>query len=457
MQYITITDFILLPIYLFVVFIFASYFKNKYYPKGHPLRRYFMPAFTLKIFGAIVLGLIYQFYYKGGDTLNYWHQTDVINSSFSDSIGTWFRLITGSAEIYDVDVYKYTTQFYWYGRSSPEYLISIIGAIIGLFTMTTYLPTAVIFAALSFIGVWKMYVVFTKLYPRLTKQMAWAFLFIPSVIFWGSGFMKDTITLTCIGWVTHFFYLIFFENKRIVLNSAFALFFIYVIFIIKSYIALAFVPAILLWGVGLLSYKIKDTRLILFVRYFSYASAIIGLVVIGGKLQTEMFGEYNVESVAYKSFVTRDYLYRISNEQDGSGYTLGDFDPTLMGMLEQAPAGVNVTLFRPYLWEARKPIVMISAIESLLYLVFTIVAIVRNNPIRMVQRILADETLQFCLIFTLIFAFAVGISTSNFGSLVRYKIPCLPFYTAFLIILFYPPKQELVLRKERDKSRKQAV
>jgi len=457
MQYITITDFILLPIYLFVVFIFASYFKNKYYPKGHPLRRYFMPAFTLKIFGAIVLGLIYQFYYKGGDTLNYWHQTDVINSSFSDSIGTWFRLITGSAEIYDVDVYKYTTQFYWYGRSSPEYLISIIGAIIGLFTMTTYLPTAVIFAALSFIGVWKMYVVFTKLYPRLTKQMAWAFLFIPSVIFWGSGFMKDTITLTCIGWVTHFFYLIFFENKRIVLNSAFALFFIYVIFIIKSYIALAFVPATLLWGVGLLSYKIKDTRLILFVRYFLYASAIIGLVVIGGKLQTEMFGEYNVESIGYKSFVTRDYLYRISNEQDGSGYTLGDFDPTLMGMLEQAPAGVNVTLFRPYLWEARKPIVMISAIESLLYLVFTIVAIVRNNPIRMVQRILADETLQFCLIFTLIFAFAVGISTSNFGSLVRYKIPCLPFYTAFLIILFYPPKQELVLRKERDKSRKQAV
>ena len=210
MQYITITDFILLPIYIFVVFIFASYFKNKYYPKNHPLRPYFMPAFTFKILGAIFLGIIYQFYYKGGDTLNYWHQTEIINSSFNESIGAWLKLITASAEIYDVDVYKYTTQFYWYGAKSPEYLISIIGAIIGLFTMTTYLPTSVIFASLSFIGVWKMYVVFTKLYPRLTKQMAFAFLFIPSVIFWGSGFMKDTITLTCIGWVTHFFYRIFF-------------------------------------------------------------------------------------------------------------------------------------------------------------------------------------------------------------------------------------------------------
>jgi hypothetical protein len=457
MQYITITDFFLLPIYLFVAFIFASYFKNKYYPKGHPLRPYFMPAFSLKIIGAILLGIIYQFYYKGGDTLNYWHQTTVINSAFDDSFGTWFRMITASAEIYDVDVYKYTTQLYWYGIKSPEYIISILGALIGLFTMTTYLPTSVIFAALSFIGVWKMYVVFTKLYPRLTKHMAYAILFTPSVIFWGSGFMKDTITMTAIGWVTHFFYRIFFENKKIVFSSAWAVLILYVIYIIKSYILMAFLPAALLWGVGLLSYKIKDARMILFVRYFLYASAIVGLVFVGGKLQTEIFGEYNVESIAYKSFVTRDYLYRISTEQDGSGYTLGDMDPTLMGMLEKAPAGVNVTLFRPYLWEARKPIVMISALEALLYLVFTIVAIVRNNPIRMFQRILADETLQFCLIFTMIFAFAVGLSTSNFGSLVRYKIPCLPFYTVFLIILFYPPKQELVLRKQREKDRKQTV
>jgi hypothetical protein len=323
--------------------------------------------------------------------------------------------------------------------------------------MTTYLPTAVIFAAISFIGVWKMFIVFSKLYPRLQKQMAFAFLFIPSVIFWGSGFMKDTITLSCLGWLTHFIYLVFYENKKVVLNSVAALFFLYVIFIIKSYIVMAFLPAALLWGVGLLSYKIKDVRLILFARYFLYAASIAGLVVIGGRMQTELFGEYNVESVGFKSFATRDYLYRISLEQDGSAYTLGDMDPTLLGMLEKAPAGVNVTLFRPYLWEARKPIVMISALEALFFFIFTVAAIVRNNPFRAIQRVLSDETLQFCIIFTLVFAFAVGISTSNFGSLSRYKIPCMPFYTAFLFILFNPPKQELILRKQRDKSRKATV
>jgi len=457
MQYITITDYLLLPIYLFIVFIVAVYFRNKYYPRKHPLRKYFMWGFGLKIFGGLFVSLIYQYYYSGGDTVNYWHQTVVINSSFQDSFGTWFRLITGTADYYDVDAYSYTTQMYWYGMRNPEYIVSAIGAFLGLFTMTSFLPTTVIYAALSFIGIWKMFVVFTKLYPRLTKQMAISFLFIPSVIFWGSGFMKDTITLSCIGWVVHFAFLIFYENKKVVTNSIKAVFFLYIIYIIKSYIVMAFLPAVLLWGVGLLSYKIKNTRLIVVARYFLYATAVVGLVVIGGRLQGELFGEYNVESVGFKAFITRDYLYRVSQEQDGSGYTLGDMDPTLLGMLEIAPAGVNVTLFRPYPWEARKPIVMLSALEALFFLGFTIAVIFRNNPLRVVTRIMGDETLQFCLIFTLVFAFAIGISTSNFGSLSRYKIPCMPFYLAFLFIIFYPPKEELLSRKEREKNKQLAV
>ncbi len=453
MQYITITDYILLPFYLFVVLVLALHFRNKYYKNKHPLRKYFMWAFGLKLFGGLFVSLIYSYYYKGGDTLAYWYQTEIINSSLQDSFTSWVKLISGTADRYDVDIYNYTTKFYWYGIDSPEYLISIIGAIIGVFTFTTYLPTTLLLAAISFIGIWKMFVVFTKLYPKLINQMALSFLFIPSVVFWGSGFMKDTITISCIGWVVHFFYLIFYENKKLLLNSIGDLFFLNVIFIIKSYIVMAFLPAALLWGVGLLSYKIKNKRLIVVARYFLYITAIVGLVFIGGRVQNELFGGYNLETVASTSYSTRSYLLRVSMEQDGSGYDLGDMDPTLLGMIEKAPAGINVTLFRPYPWEARKPIVMISALEALFFLIFTLAVLFRNNPLKVLYRILADETLQFCLIFTLVFAFAVGISTSNFGSLSRYKIPCMPFYTAFLFIIFNPPKEAIVLKMKKVKSK----
>jgi hypothetical protein len=451
MQYITITDYILLPLYLFVIFIVAAYYRNKYYPGKHPLRKYFMWGLGLKVFGGIFVGLVYQYYYKGGDTLHFWDHSLTINSSLQESFTTWLKLITASANYYDIDVFPYTGKMIWY-NSPPDYVVPAIGAFLGVFTLTSYLPTAVIYAALSFIGIWKMYIVFTKLYPRLTKQLAIAFLFIPSVVVWGSGFLKDTLTFSCIGWIVHFVYHIFFENKKIIANSIGAFFFLYIVFVVKSYIVMAFLPAALLWGVGLLSYKIKDTRLIVIARYFLYATSAVALVVVGGRMQTELFGEYNVESLAYKSVSTSQYLYRISTEQEGSGYTLGDIDPTLTGMLEKTPAAINVTLFRPYPWEARKPIVMLSALEALFFLGFSIAVIFRNNPIRVVQRIAADETLQFCLLFTLVFAFAVGISTSNFGSLSRYKIPCMPFYTAFLFIIFNPPKVELILKAKKGKK-----
>ena len=59
-----------------------------------------------------------------------------------------------------------------------------------------------------------------------------------------------------------------------------------------------------------------------------------------------------------------------------------------------------------------------------------------------------NHLLVFALIFSLFFAFSVGISTSNFGSLVRYRIPVLPFYVGSLFILEYYRKQDL---KSREK------
>jgi len=41
------------------------------------------------------------------------------------------------------------------------------------------------------------------------------------------------------------------------------------------------------------------------------------------------------------------------------------------------------------------------------------------------------------MLFALFFAFSVGLATSNFGSLVRLKIPCIPFYVSGLFILKY--------------------
>lgn len=130
----------------------------------------------------------------------------------------------------------------------------------------------------------------------------------------------------------------------------------------------------------------------------------------------------------------------MSEVDKGSSYDLGEFAPNIGGMLTKLPAAVNVTLFRPYLWEASKVIVFLSAIEAFLFLFLTLKIIFVIGIKKVWSTINTDPTIQFCLIFSVIFAFAVGISSYNFGALSRYKIPCLPFYALALILIYYRNK-----------------
>jgi hypothetical protein len=155
---------------------------------------------------------------------------------------------------------------------------------------------------------------------------------------------------------------------------------------------------------------------------------------------TETLGKYSLEKLAQTSYVNRGYIYYVSGEE-GSSYSLGDFDPSIPGMLSKFPLAVNVTFFRPYLWEAKKLIVMLSAIEALLFLFLTLKILFTVGAVKVWRTISSDPTIQFCLIFSIIFAFAVGISSYNFGALSRYKIPCLPFYALALILIYYKNKK----------------
>jgi len=45
------------------------------------------------------------------------------------------------------------------------------------------------------------------------------------------------------------------------------------------------------------------------------------------------------------------------------------------------------------------------------------------------------EILFFCITFAVLFAFMIGLTTPNFGALVRFKIPLIPFFAAWLVIM----------------------
>lgn len=434
---ISIIDFLLFPFYLSVFYKIAYNFRNRNYKKGHPWRNYFIPLLTFKIIGAIFISFLYAFYYDGGDTVNIYHNGYYINEIFNYSPKTWLELITRTISPNNEIFYNYSDGIYFY-RDKATFFVCILASFVNLLTFKSFILTAISFAFISFWGVWAMFRAFATLYPNLTKPMAYAVLFIPSTIVWGSGIFKDTVCLFALGWL-------FNSTVQMVIRKNFspsvlliAGLSFFLLLQVKLYIIMSFLPALLLWIFFYYSRSIRNTYARQLAKFVVIAlvavSAIAGLSYFSSQL-----GKYSLDNIVKTSAITRDYINWVSGDE-GSAYSLGDVGEGFGGMIAKFPAAVNVTLFRPYPWEAKKPIVALSALEALLFLFLTLKILFEVGLKKIWATISRDPTIQFCLVFTLIFAFAVGISSYNFGTLTRYKIPCMPFYAAALILIYYDNK-----------------
>ena len=422
-------DFIVTPIIILLVYV-GAYLVRPYVTDSIN-RRYFFPALTVRIVGAIALGFIYQFYYDGGDTFNYHtHGSRIIWQAFMDAPTKGFKLlfIDGSDTR---GVYEYASNIYFL-RDPSSYFVIRTAAVLDLLTFSSYSATAVLFSVFSFTGMWMLFLTFYKEYPHLHRGIAFAALFIPSVFFWGSGLLKDTVIISCLGIATYQFHKIFFEGRTTAWSIGVLLLAIYVMFNVKVFILQAYLPAVIVWATarnfGRIRSVVVKMMLVPLVFALILMSSYYSIVKVG-----EKDVKYSVANLAKTAQITAYDIRFWTGRDAGSGYTLEISDWTPLGMLQAAPAAINVSLFRPYIWEVRNPLMLISALESTFLLLFSIFILFKNFS--HFFSALRNPNIMFCLVFSLMFAFAVGISTFNFGTLTRYKIPLLPFYMMALIIM----------------------
>jgi hypothetical protein len=321
----------------------------------------------------------------------------------------------------------------WY-HAPTEYFVVKTAAFFGLFTFGTYTAIALFFALISFSGMWAMYLTFLKLYPRLHKEFAIAVFFLPSVFFWGSGILKDTLTIGALGWLFYGFYRGTIEKKNIFSSIIIILISAYVIKTVKIYVLLAFLPPAILWIFAENSRRIrnKGMRLLLLPLLLS-----IGAVVayFGATRLTAGDTRYDIDHIGERTKINAEYLYNLTVQQQGSAYSIGEFDGSIGSMLKVAPQAVIVSLFRPFLWEARNPVMLLSALEAFLFLYLTITLFYKTGLKKSFRFISSKPIVTFCFVYALVLAFAVGTNSFNFGTLVRYKIPLMPFYLSALYMM----------------------
>jgi hypothetical protein len=423
-------DLIVTPIVVMLVFVAAYIIRPLVTDEIN--RKYYFPALSTKVFGAIILGVIYQFYYGGGDTFAYHtHGSRPIWEAFMQSpdLGIDLLFSNGEMEGRNWDI----TDRIWYYKDQKSFFIIRIAAVLDLITFSSYSATATLFAVIGFIGAWLLFSMFYKKFPDMHPWLAFSCLFVPSVIFWGSGILKDTVTLSFLSIATYCVNRLFIEWRFSLRFFLLLLFAMFVIFSVKVYILMSFLAGALIWIFSKFYFKIQSLAL----RVLAIPFIILCISVLAYFGINEIVKDDPKYALTNLSETVRTTAYDIrywTGKDAGSGYSLGDLDGSMESILKLAPAAINVSLFRPYLWEVSNPLMLLSAIESLLNLMLTVYILwkVRSKIFRYLQ----IPEVFFCIAFSIIFAFGVGVSTYNFGTLARYKIPLIPFYLMGLGIIY---------------------
>ncbi len=436
-----LVDYVIIGFYLIFIFIFAYNHQRKN-EETNPAYKYFTKGLFFKILGAFVFGLIYLLYYHGsGDTTGYFYGGKVLVNLLFEYPKVYFRILLGDMSRETMSYFSTSTGFPTFTRDYSSFAINRVASIFVFLGFKNYFTASLLFASFFYIGSWKLYLLVSVLYPRYYKPLAFAVLFFPSVLFWASGISKDTVALSMTGWFVYSFYFLLVKKQNIIKNLFIILLTSYVIIVVKAYIIVALMPGAFIWlGWNYLN-RIKNPFFKLLMKPISglvFVGVGVGLLyLLGGFL-----GEYgSFESIIAKAIETYDDHTRYY-QYGYNFYNLGSFDGTIGNFFSKTPMAIFTGLFRPLPWEARNILMAISGLENFSFLLFVFYILWRTGIVKTIKIAFDEPMVVFSFSFAIIFAFAVGVSSGNFGALVRLKTPLLPFLISGLFIL-YQKSQEI--------------
>ncbi len=335
-----------------------------------------------------------------------------------------------------------------YLLNEPNFMVVRFVAVISFFTLGKYLLTNLVFSLLAFTGAWKLFLFFYEQYPHLHRKFAIAILYLPTFVFWSSGILKDSICIAAIGWITYSMYQIFVKHTGLIKNTIFLLVFGYFLWVIKPYILISYVPFFILYlilkNVGL----VNNRAVKLVLAPLLIAGSVFAFTRILDNLKEEM-GQYAVESLT-KNVKNMNEAYENQQRDDNSSsmFTYGsDFDGSITGLIKMAPVFIGTTFFRPFIWESKKPSTILSSLEGMTLMFFTIMVFYKAGLKTAFQTLSRNPLALYCFLFSLLFALFVGATTLNFGSLCRYKIPCMPFFVISIFLIQDAAKQKGLLKE----------
>lgn len=429
-------DLLMVPVWAMILITLAMFVKQRFYPDSREGRD-FVLLVALKMVSGILLGVLYMWYYGYGDTLRYFFSGSVISEVILRDPEAGLRLLTGGNSDVSPDMKEVAMLIPYWKHQASALTVAKFSAILSLLTLDSYFANSLFFSFFSATGIWALYRMLLYYLPEQKRILRIGILFLPSMVFWSSGLFKDPLALGLMGWLLWAFHQWIQKRKPLIFMLPLLFLCAVLLFMIKVYILLALIPFLAIAWAGNKAMQIQDSRL---KRRFKFVAGTIGLGISGFALQfiTAYYPQFAMELLLESIVANRNellYTDAYYTQGYGSRFDIGSFDASLSGVLKMLPNAFFSALFRPAIWDARS-LIMLPAIVENIVLFFWVLSWILGSRIRyLFSGFSGKPILRALFLFSMVFLCFVGLSTSNFGTMSRYRLPALPFFIAGIACL----------------------
>jgi hypothetical protein len=425
--------FLLLIIYAAIFSILIL--KWKYFEVKGISRRYLLLAFALKLCFGFLLGWIYTDHYtdrKTGDTYRFFDDARIIHDSADEGFGVYLKLLTGIGMEEDELAMKYYNRMTHMERSYSEAFyndnqtIIRANALIMPFSRGNYFVHIAFWCFASLIGLTAIMKVLTRYFPRKRIAMFVAVFLLPTVLFWGSGVLKEPILLLGVGLffrgIMRFAYGEFKPRNALGLILGVTL-----LILTKGYVLFALLPA----SAGLLLARAFPNRN--FWLMFGIPHVALIILIFTGPLISPSFDfaqRMNLKQVAF---------YNVATESDSGSLLQLPALTKSNDLLLHAPNALHVTYLRPWPWEWTNFLYIPAALENLfLFIALGLMLWNFRRPYGLAVPIIA-----FGISAVLVLGVLIGEVVPVLGAVVRYKMPAL----IFLFVIIFGLTDHVMLQR----------
>lgn len=465
------------------------------------------PAFFVaKIFAGIALWAIYTFYYterQSADIWKYFDDSAVMYNALHDHPADYFKMVSGIGDSDPrIDQTYYHTMQHWYQQFdnnllNDAHIIIRFNAVLRMFSLGNYHTHSLFMSFLAFIGLCGIYRVLYGALKQWPKLTAFCIFLLPSLLFWGSGVMKEGLMLLGLGGMIYQAFA-FFSDKTWWRLPLFV-FFAWLVFMTKFYVLAALIPAlagafwvirkprfallkflftlIVFAAIGLsvkfvhpaydplrvLAWKQNDFLKLGRGGTYLLSDSVVAFINTDHRddLVKESDSVYHIRPGAnyiywYYDPDFSDTVYAQNSHDKASYKILTDFpragsfmetkmlQPDIFSFVKASPQALFRSLMRPFIWEGKNLLLLFPALENLLMLLlFALAVFYFRKPA-------SSALLGFCFCFAFLLLLVMGLTTPVLGALVRYRIAAQPFLLLALLMLI--DKEKIFRRKDRISS-----